>query len=1306
MSAIADAIFNSVKAQIPGGADRVMRLALIQSVSDLCRDALQIAAPTDETADLGTWLTDAQWLEHGNLVLSGALARLFAQPGKPYSNPQLAEAHGQLFSAGLTRARTVDAPAQATANEFEHLRALLRTELPSARDPVLLVHLADEVDLLATDLLGQAPDHGLPLASRLTEPQWIEYRELLFHGTLARLYAQTQQPWTSGEAAKYHADERALRFARLKALATTAAPMTAVSDRLLQQLRVEAPLARDNILTKALFETVDPLCRDVLQISPPAGGDPNAWLTSDLYAEHYDLLLHGALSRVFSEVAQPWANPDAAKYHLDAWTSLKAKVRADLATPKTGSGAGQILNELRVAFPTARDGVLQLALYKAVDRLARDALQTTPPDANAVTFDLWLSAGDWAEHYQTLLAGAKAWLYAETGQPWADAAAFAIATTQFEAGLAKVRATLAQVAVASPDELALAELRVAFPTARDGVLEQALYKAVDRLARDALQVTPPSYAAAPAAWLTAAQWTEHYAAVLHGAKTWLYAQTGQPWADAAAAKAHEEAWTAGLAQARTVDASAQSITSEYERLRKVLRTDVPQARDNLIVEHLSAAVIALCQDVLQIPVNQGAAIEDWLTDAQWLEHNALLRHGALARLYALVDQPWTSADAAKLHLDAWTAGTALARSNLATPSVASPAELGLAELRVAFPAARNGVLELALFKAADRLARDALQTTPPNYTAAPDTWLTAAQWTEHYPTVLHGAKAALYAQAGQPWADAAAAQVCDEAWRAGLAQARTIDASTQTFSSEYQRLRAVLRTDVPQARDNLIIHHLSAVIVALCQDVLQIPVNQGAAIEDWLTDGQWLEHNALLRHGVLARLYAMVDQPWTNPTAAQEHAEAWGTGLARTRAVAASAVSLTGPADRVLVQLRTEVPLARDSVLLKALGETVDVLARDVLQSTPPSGGDPAAWLSAEAWGTHADFLVHGTLARLFAQVAQPWTSAEAAKYHLDAWTALYGRARETAAAVASAPDAYARLLANLRSAVPLAHDPLLLQELFNVVDDLTRTTLQTTPPVHGAAPASWLTAAQWEQHYRLLFAGTMARLLTQSGKPWTDPDLAQVQQALYAEQLVLARGDANAALSVPTALDRVMDVLRVRLPGAKDSVIHLELFNAIDEFCRHAYAWVETITVPLVAGQTVYAVTPAGTEIVEALSIDHATLQSAGIVYSAGTIALDGAPEADDLATPLALVAVLTPSPLNTAPADWLPADLVAKHYAALVDGTLSKMMMQAAKPYSNPALAQFHGRRFRNAIALATVDARTGDVAGVRAWSFPRFA
>jgi hypothetical protein len=187
---------------------------------------------------------------------------------------------------------------------------------------------------------------------------------------------------------------------------------------------------------------------------------------------------------------------------------------------------------------------------------------------------------------------------------------------------------------------------------------------------------------------------------------------------------------------------------------------------------------------------------------------------------------------------------------------------------------------------------------------------------------------------------------------------------------------------------------------------------------------------------------------------------------------------------------------------------------------------------------------------------------------------------------------------------------------------------------------------------------------------------------------------------------DRLFDNMRVRLPGATDNALKLELYNVLDDFCREAFVWRETIDVPLTVGVTEYPITPVGTEIVRVYSIDHTSLDVSNVTFEFGTISFGTAPSAADVAAGSAfVVAALTPAITQGAdPENLLPADMWSQWHRAIQAGVLSGMMAQSAKPYSNPQLAVFDHREYVSQKAYAKRHVDTGGQPGAQLWRFPQ--
>jgi hypothetical protein len=189
--------------------------------------------------------------------------------------------------------------------------------------------------------------------------------------------------------------------------------------------------------------------------------------------------------------------------------------------------------------------------------------------------------------------------------------------------------------------------------------------------------------------------------------------------------------------------------------------------------------------------------------------------------------------------------------------------------------------------------------------------------------------------------------------------------------------------------------------------------------------------------------------------------------------------------------------------------------------------------------------------------------------------------------------------------------------------------------------------------------------------------------------------------MSNPDA-ERLMKRARMRLPGALDDAIRAELYNAADELFQDSSCWQEDISVAVTAGDDEYTLTPASTANIVRL---------VGVLNSADC-PVDATLELPDnlvlrfepaQAETFTATVVLSVSGLDADDFPNLPAWVWDRHSNALLDGVLSKMMTQPAKPYSNERMSVYHMRRFRNAVAAAKVAAHHRNLEDGQRWRFP---
>lgn len=187
--------------------------------------------------------------------------------------------------------------------------------------------------------------------------------------------------------------------------------------------------------------------------------------------------------------------------------------------------------------------------------------------------------------------------------------------------------------------------------------------------------------------------------------------------------------------------------------------------------------------------------------------------------------------------------------------------------------------------------------------------------------------------------------------------------------------------------------------------------------------------------------------------------------------------------------------------------------------------------------------------------------------------------------------------------------------------------------------------------------------------------------------------------------VNRLMDNLRVRLPGAIDDALRLELFNVLNEFFLGSNIWREDIEIPVSAGTTNYDLTPSGNaKVIRLMSVMDSSKfpVSASIDPITRELALAQTPSSS--ANYIAQVALSVDDPINSEGYPQFPAWVLNLYQPSLIDGVLARMMSQPAKPYSNTQLAIYHERRFVNSIALARAEANRRYVYGGQVWRFPQ--
>lgn len=186
--------------------------------------------------------------------------------------------------------------------------------------------------------------------------------------------------------------------------------------------------------------------------------------------------------------------------------------------------------------------------------------------------------------------------------------------------------------------------------------------------------------------------------------------------------------------------------------------------------------------------------------------------------------------------------------------------------------------------------------------------------------------------------------------------------------------------------------------------------------------------------------------------------------------------------------------------------------------------------------------------------------------------------------------------------------------------------------------------------------------------------------------------------------VNRLMDNLRVRLPGAVDDALRLEIFNTLNDFFQDTNIWYEDIDLSVTTDTKMYDIAPSSpASIVRLLGlVDQYERPITGFMDVPGELILRDTPSAATTYT--ARVTLTVNDPVDRENYPIFPMWVLNKYQNDIIDGVLGRMMSQIAKPYSNPKMAAEHKRAFRSAIGFAREEANRRNVYRGQRWQFPQ--
>lgn len=196
--------------------------------------------------------------------------------------------------------------------------------------------------------------------------------------------------------------------------------------------------------------------------------------------------------------------------------------------------------------------------------------------------------------------------------------------------------------------------------------------------------------------------------------------------------------------------------------------------------------------------------------------------------------------------------------------------------------------------------------------------------------------------------------------------------------------------------------------------------------------------------------------------------------------------------------------------------------------------------------------------------------------------------------------------------------------------------------------------------------------------------------------------------------LNRLIDNARIRLPGALDDTIRLELFAVLNEFFQGSNCWYEDIPFDVTATTLTYAEDPSaftydllpsqqGSSIVRLLGVwDAQAVPQGAVMPTLGSVVIQQAPGSNQVYT--ARVVLTVSDPVTRGGYPVFPSWVLNKYSNGILDGLLGRMMAQIAKPYTSAQGSLLHTRMFNKMVGAAKVEAQRQNVYRGQNWRFPQ--
>lgn len=203
--------------------------------------------------------------------------------------------------------------------------------------------------------------------------------------------------------------------------------------------------------------------------------------------------------------------------------------------------------------------------------------------------------------------------------------------------------------------------------------------------------------------------------------------------------------------------------------------------------------------------------------------------------------------------------------------------------------------------------------------------------------------------------------------------------------------------------------------------------------------------------------------------------------------------------------------------------------------------------------------------------------------------------------------------------------------------------------------------------------------------------------------ETVTPSSDLQSFLGPSLDVDRLYDNVQAVVPGVTLALIKMMAWNTIEEFYIRSTVNRREASWQMASGVYTVDFNPYDANFLVAWILDFRGLSRYKIIPPGRVV--DTFPTASTR-NGHALLALKPASMNNVDAGDCCGPEFWSTWFNGVLDGVLWRLYRVPAKPYSSLQLAEYHGKRYRNAISEAKAVANSGLTDGGGRWGFPLFA